>query len=125
MRHGQQTPTFRFLFLSLLGLFALLFFLARAPSFAISPDPLPSFHPIQDYALQAALEALQNNRLEEALSDLTAAEREQPSNARIRNFRGIVLVRMGRASEAADEYREATRLDPSLEDAYKNLGFLE
>ena len=125
MRHGQQTLTFRFLFLSLLGLFALLFFLARPPSFAISRDPLPSFHPIQDDALQAALEALQNNRLEEALSDLTAAEREQPSNARIRNFRGIVLVRMGRASEAADEYREATRLDPSLEDAYKNLGFLE
>jgi tetratricopeptide (TPR) repeat protein len=32
---------------------------------------------------------------------------------------------MGRTSEAADEYREATRLDPDLEDAYKNLGFLE
>ena len=52
------------------------------------------------------------------------AEQEQPSNAQIRNFRGIVLVRLGRNSEAAEEYREATRLDPSLEDAYKNLGFL-
>ena len=32
---------------------------------------------------------------------------------------------MGRSSEAADEYEEAIRLDPKLEDAYKNLGFLE
>jgi tetratricopeptide (TPR) repeat protein len=36
-----------------------------------------------------------------------------------------VLVRLGRNSEAANEYREAIRLDPSLEDGYKNLGFLE
>jgi tetratricopeptide (TPR) repeat protein len=123
MRHGPQTLTSRFLFL--LSLTALLFSLARGICFGVSRDPLLSFHAIQDNALQAALEALQNNRLEEALGDLTAAEREQPMDARIRNFRGIVLVRMGRTNEAADEYREATRLDPSLEDAYKNLGFLE
>jgi tetratricopeptide (TPR) repeat protein len=123
MRHGPQTLTSRFLFL--LSLTALLFSLARGICSGVSRDPLLSFHAIQDNALQAALEALQNNRLEEALGDLTAAEREQPMDARIRNFRGIVLVRMGRTNEAADEYREATRLDPSLEDAYKNLGFLE
>jgi tetratricopeptide (TPR) repeat protein len=123
MRHGPQTLTFRFRFL--LSLTALLFFLARGACFGISREPLPSAHAIQGDALQAALEALQNNRLDEALRDLTAAERQQPSDARIRNFRGIVLVRMGRTNEAADEYREATRLDPSLEDAYKNLGFLE
>jgi tetratricopeptide (TPR) repeat protein len=123
MRLGQQTLTFRFLFL--LSLTALLFFVARTTCFGISGDPPLSSHPIQDDALQAALEALQDNRLEEALRDLTAAERDQPADARIRNFRGIVLVRMGRVNEAADEYREAIHLDPSLEDAYKNLGFLE
>lgn len=123
MRHGPHTLTFRFLLL--LSLTTLLFFLARGICFGVSHDPLLSFHAIQDNALQAALEALQNNRLDEALGDLTAAEREQPMDARIRNFRGIVLVRMGRTNEAAEEYREATRLDPNLEDAYKNLGFLE
>lgn len=123
MRHGPQTLTFRFLFL--LSLTGLLFFLVHGICFGISRDPLPSFHAVQNDALQAALEALQNNRLDEALRDLTAAEREQPTDARIRNFRGIVLVRMGRTNEATDEYQEATRLDPSLEDAYKNLGFLE
>ena len=123
MRHGRQTLTFRFLIP--LGLTALLVLPACGICFGISRDPFPSFRAIQEDALQAALEALQDNRLDEALRDLTAAEREQPSNARIRNFRGIVLVRMGRTREAADEYREATRLDPSLEDAYKNLGFLE
>ena len=100
-------------------------FLALGTCFAISPEPLPSTRGTQGGALQAALEALENNRLDEALSHLTAAERELPSDARIRNFRGIVLLRLGRSSEAADEYREATRLDPGLEDAYKNLGFLE
>ena len=123
MRHGPHTLTFRFLLL--LSLTTLLFFLARGICFGVSHDPLLSFHAIQDNALRAALEALQNNRLDEALGDLTAAEREQPMDARIRNFRGIVLVRMGRTNEAAEEYREATRLDPNLEDAYKNLGFLE
>ena len=75
--------------------------------------------------MQQGLKALQDNRLEEALRYLTAAEGDQPADAQIRNFRGIVLVRLGRNSEAANEYREAIRLDPKLEDGYKNLGFLE
>lgn len=116
MRTGPQTLTSRCLVL--LSLTAQLFFTLGTNS-AISQEPT------HGNALQAALDALQNNRLDDALAHLTAAEREQPSDARIRNFRGIVLVRLGRNSEAADEYREATRLDPALEDAYKNLGFLE
>jgi tetratricopeptide (TPR) repeat protein len=123
MRHGPQTLTSRFIVL--ISLTAQLFPLALGACFAISQEPLPSIRATQGDALQAALEALQNNRLDEALRHLTAAEREQPSDARIRNFRGIVLVRLGRNSEAAHEYREAIRLDPSLEDGYKNLGFLE
>jgi len=115
--------TSRILFL--FSLTTQLFFLVPGTCFAIPPELLPTLQDTQGDALQAGLEALQNNRLDEALTHLSAAEREQPSDAHIRNFRGIVLVRLGRNSEAADEYREATRLDPSLEDAYKNLGFLD
>jgi len=79
----------------------------------------------QDDDLQQALIALSQNHLEVALDRLSAAEREHPSDARVRNFRGIVLVRLGRDTEAAREYQEAIRIEPTLEDAHKNLGFLE
>jgi tetratricopeptide (TPR) repeat protein len=75
-------------------------------------------------AFQRGLTALKENRLEDALAEFTAAEREQPENARVRNFRGILLVQTGKSTEAAAEYQEAIRLDPLLEDAYRNLGFL-
>ena len=79
----------------------------------------------QDEALHQGLAALKDNHLEVALDRLTAAEQLSPSDARIRNFRGIVLAQLGRNPEARSEYRDAIRLDPKLEDAYKNLGFLE
>ena len=123
MRTGPQTLPRKFLVL--LGVSVQVFFLALATCFANAQKSLPSIRAVQDDTLQAGLKALQDNRLEEALRSLTVAEREQPSDARIRNFRGIVLVRLGRNSEAADEYREAIRLDPGLVDAHKNLGFLE
>jgi tetratricopeptide (TPR) repeat protein len=75
-------------------------------------------------AFQRGLTALKENRLEDALVNLTTAEREHPDDARVRNFRGILLARMGKNAEAASEYQEANRLDPLLEDAYRNLGFL-
>jgi Flp pilus assembly protein TadD len=88
----------------------------------------PSFagHQIskQDDAFQRGLTALKENRLEDALVELTAAEREYPDNPRVRNFRGILLAQMGKKAEAAAEYQEAIRLDPFLEDACRNLGFL-
>jgi tetratricopeptide (TPR) repeat protein len=85
----------------------------------------PSIWAAQDDALRQGLAALSQNHLEVALDRLTAAEREHPSDARVRNFRGIVLTRLGLNTEAAREYQEAIRIDPTLEDAYKNLGFLE
>jgi superkiller protein 3 len=81
--------------------------------------------PAQGDAFQRGLTALKENRLEDALAEFTAAERENPENARIRNFRGILLAQMGKHAEAATEYQEAIRLDPLLEDAYRNLGFLQ
>jgi tetratricopeptide (TPR) repeat protein len=80
--------------------------------------------PTQEDAFQRGLRALKENRLEDALAEFTAAERDYPENARIRNFRGILLVQTGKNEEASVEYQEAIRLDPQLEDAYRNLGFL-
>ncbi len=91
---------------------------------AASPDKAVNQAPQQGDAFQRGLTALQENRLDDALVELNAAERENPDNARVRNFRGILLTRMGKNAEAASEYLEANRLDPLLEDAYRNFGFL-
>ena len=88
-----------------------------------SPDA--SNIPSPDDAFQRGLVALKDGHLELALSELTTAEQQAPSDARIRNFRGVTLVHLGKNSEAAAEYREAVRLDPRMEDAYRNLGLLE
>ena len=79
----------------------------------------------QEDSFQRGLTALQDNRIEDALGELTMAEREHPNDPLVHNFRGIVLVRLARNAEAAAEYQEAIRLDPRMEDAYRNLGFLK
>lgn len=56
---------------------------------------------------------------------LATAEQQRPDDPRVHNFRGIALVQLGRASEAAGEYETAIRLDPKMADAYRNLGFLD
>ena len=66
----------------------------------------PSGLAAQDDVLQEGLTALSQNHLDVALDRFTAAEREHPSDARVRNFRGIVLARLGRNHEAAREYGE-------------------
>lgn len=75
-------------------------------------------------SFQVALRALKEGRIEAALYALTNAEREHPDDARVRNFRGVVLARLVRDREAAEEYLEAIRLDAQMEDAYRNLGYL-
>jgi len=122
MRHFPQTQISKFL-LSL-GLAAQIFPLLLGMGYAQQSNDA-SVRAGQGDSLQQGLKALQENRLEAALRYLAVAEGDQPANAQIRNFRGIVLTRLGRNSEAAAEYREAIRLDPKLEDGYKNLGFLE
>src|SRR5438128_1945297 len=78
-----------------------------------------------DHPFQEGLTALKENRFQDALEALTKAEHLNPSDARIRNFRGIVLARLGQTAESRAEYREAIRCNPEMEDAYRNLGFLE
>jgi len=105
---------------------AILIFACNAdPLFANSRSrPAPRQLTEQD-SFQKGLAALKENRMEDALAELTKAEREHPDDARMHNFRGIVLVRLGKNEEAANEYREAIRLDPQMEEAYRNLGFLK
>lgn len=80
---------------------------------------------IREQFFQTGLMALKENRLEDALEALTKAEHARPLDARVRNFRGIVLARLGQTAEARAEYQEAIHCDPHMEDAYRNLGFLE
>jgi tetratricopeptide (TPR) repeat protein len=75
-------------------------------------------------ALQKGLTALKENHFDQAVEAFTLAEKEQPEDARIRNFRGIALAQLGKTTDAEAEYREAIRLDPKYEDAWRNLGFL-
>ena len=84
-----------------------------------------SASPLQGDQFERGLIALKENRFDAALDDLTNAERDHPNDARVRNFRGIALTSMGRTEEAATEYEQAIRLDPGMEDAYRNLGFLQ
>jgi Flp pilus assembly protein TadD len=78
----------------------------------------------QTDAFQRGLTALKDNRVEDALEEFTTAEREHPDDPRVHNFRGIALARFGQNAKAAAEYQESIRLDPRMEDAYRNLGFL-
>lgn len=122
---GRRTPTLIHKFLLSLGIAAQLLCLLGGTGFAGQQKSDPSIPVGKSDSLEQGLKALQDNRLEDALKYLDAAEATQPADAQIRNFRGIVLVRLGQNSEAADEYKEAIHLNPKLEDAYKNLGFLE
>ena len=95
--------------------------LSSGLGWAQSEQPTP---PASD-PFQQGLVSLQQNRPEAALEAFTLAETRMPSDARIRNFRGIALTSLGRTEEAAAEYRRAIELDSNLQSAYRNLGFLE
>lgn len=104
---------------------AILNFVCFANSLFANLVGRPATPSAQEDSFQRGLAALKENRMENALAELTEAKREHPDDPRIRNFLGIVLVGLGKNEEAATEYREAIRLDPRMEDAYRNLGFLE
>jgi len=126
-RHVRRKSGFLFQIVMVLSLTASMpFFRMAGPLFAEPHGQVSASgsDPLHD-AFQQALVALKENKLEAALEQLTEAESESSSDARIRNFRGIVLARLGRNDEAANEYREAIRLDARMEDPHRNLGFLE
>ena len=58
--------------------------------------------------------------------EFTAAENEDPHNALVHGiFAASRSFGLGRNDQAAYEYRRAIQLNPRMEDAYRNLGFLE
>jgi hypothetical protein len=61
------------------------------------------------------------NDLWAALNDCDRAIEQQPGLAEAHNLRGLILDAMGKTDKAILAYREAVRLDPSLEDARVNL----
>ncbi len=108
--------------------FLILFFLLSPHAdrlLASSPSRSADQVSVQADAFQRGLTALKDDRVADALEEFTTAEREHPDDARVRNFRGIVLANLGQNAEAAAEYRESIRLDPRMENAYRNLGFLK
>ncbi len=94
-------------------------------SYLHSARPTSSQNASPSDPFQKGLAALQAKHFDEALAELTIAEGERPEDPRIHNFRGIVLAQLGKNDEAANEYAAAIRLDPRMENAYRNLGFLK
>jgi Flp pilus assembly protein TadD len=72
-----------------------------------------------------ALALFSNNRPEDALNELHAAQALEPGDAVTQFFTGVVALRVGLVSEAERCFREALRLDPQNEDARHNLSLLE
>lgn len=63
-------------------------------------------------------------RMVEADDDSARAVSGAPSDAQLRNYRGIILHALGRTTAAADEMREAVKLDPGNGEAMLNLAIL-
>ncbi len=64
---------------------------------------------------------MDQDRLDEALAALAQATIYEPSNARARNFLGVVCGRKGWYDAAQDELRQALKIDPNYSDAHYNL----
>ena len=108
---------------TLLLLLYVVFTAMLAGNAQVSSSSVAAVAPGDDF--EEGLIALKENRFNVALKNFTNAERDHPTDARVRNFRGITLTSLGRIAEATTEYQEAIRLDPRMEDAYRNLGFLQ
>lgn len=120
-----MTPAFSFSLLRFASPFLLLLFCSDSSyAFTGSFGRTAQQAADQTDSFQHGLSALKDNRLAEALEELTAAEREHPGDPLVHNFRGIVLVRLGQNAAAAAEYHLAIGLNPLMEDAFRNLGFL-
>jgi Flp pilus assembly protein TadD len=72
-----------------------------------------------------ALALFSNNRPEDALNELHAAQGLEPNDAATHFFTGVVALRLRLLPEAERCFRDTLRLDPQNEDARHNLALLE
>jgi tetratricopeptide (TPR) repeat protein len=99
--------------------------LVMALGCGIAPSQTKQSNGTSTDPFQQGLISLQENHPEAALEAFNLAETKMPNDARVHNFRGIALTSLGRTDEASSEYLRALALDPKLQSAYRNLGFLE
>jgi tetratricopeptide (TPR) repeat protein len=107
---------------------------AQGQAILVHEGPLPAGLPAADWARQhrrfAALEyglrAESSGRLDAAaLALYDRALAQDPALAALHNNRGLVLVALGRKSDAREAFREALRRDPAFELARRNLAALD
>jgi len=71
-----------------------------------------------------ALELINKNRWEEAITTLREALRLEPQSARSHSLLGSALSRVGRIPEGITHYERAIEIDPGRSDAHYNLSFV-
>ena len=79
----------------------------------------------QTSSITQGVELFRQGKYKEALQQLEAAERLQPSNPVIPNLLGITETKLGNIAAADMYYKTAIHLSPEMPAPYKNLGFNE
>jgi Flp pilus assembly protein TadD len=74
-----------------------------------------------DVASNLGIALCKTNRVDEAIAVLKDSARQHPAIATLHNNLGIALNMKGARDEALAEFREALRIDPSHDDAKRNL----
>jgi tetratricopeptide (TPR) repeat protein len=77
----------------------------------------------QGDALERGLELFRQQKYQAALQQFQQAKRARPADAQLEDFIGITETRLGQIEPANNDYQGAIRLNPSLADAHKNLGY--
>jgi hypothetical protein len=91
----------------------------------IASDGLVDGKTAQEYFDSADIDYELDTNLNKALTDCEIALQLDPYFAEAHNLRGLILDEMGRTDDAIAAYREAIRLNPSLDEARSNLSDAE
>jgi hypothetical protein len=87
----------------------------------ITPGSLAGGNTARDFYDSAQIEYDRDKNLDKALDYCKLAIQLDPNFAEAYNLRGLILDEMGRVDEAIASYRDAIRLNPTLEEARANL----
>jgi len=71
---------------------------------------------------EQGLKSLADKQVSAGLNSLKEAVRLDPTNPVFRNTLGVVLLDLGKPTDAEAEFRKAVELDPSYAEAHHNLG---